>query len=82
MDNLPWAAAIQVSAQWIRYTTATFVEREFGYAVARADAGHAEPGRMDGPTLVHVRASLAEVAQALEASTGETHPLARLAAGM
>ncbi|MFI1912858.1 hypothetical protein [Nocardia sp. NPDC020380] len=73
---MPWAATMQVSAHWLRYTTLTFVEREFGYAVARAYAGHAEPTRMDGATYAYVRASLSEVAAALAAFSGEPHPLA------
>ena len=44
----------------------------FGYAVARAYAGHTETGA----TVTYVRASLAEVAAALAALTGEPHPLA------
>ncbi|WP_222932738.1 hypothetical protein [Nocardia yunnanensis] len=69
---------MQVSAHWLRYTTLTFVEREFGYAVARAYAGHLEPTRSDGATYTYVRASLPEVAEALTAITGESHPLARV----
>ncbi len=44
---LPWAAALGISAHWIRHTTLTFVERQFGIAVARAYAGH-EDGRSAG----------------------------------
>ncbi len=76
-DHLPWAAALQVSAHWIRHTTLTFVEREFGYAVARAYAGHSTPGSGSGITLTYVQASLPEVAEALSAITGQPHPLAR-----
>lgn len=36
---LPWLRAQQVSAHWLRHTTLTWVERNFGYAVARAFAG-------------------------------------------
>ncbi|WP_282783110.1 site-specific integrase [Nocardia sp. CC201C] len=75
-EHLPWAAAMQVSAHWLRYTTLTFVEREFGYAVARAYAGHSEPTRIDGATYTYVRASLPEVAEALTAVSGQSHPLA------
>ncbi|WP_220139846.1 tyrosine-type recombinase/integrase [Nocardia huaxiensis] len=76
-EQLPWAASMQISAHWIRHTTLTFVEREFGYAVARAYAGHIEPTRMDGATYSYVRASLPEVAEALAAVSGQPHPLAR-----
>ncbi|MFD9615401.1 site-specific integrase, partial [Streptomyces sp. NPDC059083] len=75
-EQLPWAAALQVSAHWIRHTTLTFVERECGYAVARAYAGHSEPGGAAGATYTYVRASLPEVARALPLLTGEPHPLA------
>ena len=61
---------------WIRHTTLTWVERNFGYAVARAYAGHTDSGSETGATATYVRASLAEVAAALAALTGEPHPLA------
>ena len=59
-----------------RHTTLTWVERNFGYAVARAYAGHTDSGSETGATATYVRASLAEVAAALAALTGEPHPLA------
>ncbi|MEU4398243.1 tyrosine-type recombinase/integrase [Micromonospora orduensis] len=71
---LPWVATQQVSTHWLRHTTLTWVERSFGYAVARAFAGH--NGRSDaGTTSTYVRADIYEVAQALAALTGESHPL-------
>lgn len=74
--QLPWVAAQQVSTHWLRHTTLTWVERHFGYAVARAYAGHA--GRNDaGTTSTYVRADIDEVASALAVLTGEPHPLAR-----
>ena len=51
----------------------TWVERNSGYAVARAYAGHTDSGSETGATATYVRASLAEVAAAL---AGEPHPLA------
>ena len=54
----------------------TWVERNFGYAVARAYAGHTDSSSETGATATYVRASLAEVAAALAALTGEPHPLA------
>ena len=42
--------------------------------MARAYAGHTDSGA--GATATYVRASLAEVAAALAALTGEPHPLA------
>jgi hypothetical protein len=74
--HLPWVRTHQVSSHWIRHTTLTWVERNFGYAVARAYAGHTDSGSETGATATYVRASLAEVAAALAALTGEPHPLA------
>jgi integrase/recombinase XerC len=51
------------------------VERNFGYAIARAFAGHTDSGGDAGITTTYVRASLQEVAAALAALTGEPHPL-------
>ena len=42
--HLPWARTQQISMHWIRHTTLTWVERNFGYAVARAYAGHTDGG--------------------------------------
>jgi integrase len=60
--HLPWVATQGISTHWIRHTILTWVERNFGYAA--------------GATATYVRASLAEVAAALAALTGEPHPLA------
>ena len=73
--HLPWVATQQVSTHWIRHTTLTWVERNFGYAVAREFAGHF--GKSDaGTTTTYVRATVEEVAIALAAMTSEAHPLA------
>jgi integrase/recombinase XerC len=61
---------------WIRHTILTWVERNFGYAVARAYAGHSDGGNDVGVTATYVRASLSEVVTALAALTAEAHPLA------
>ena len=74
--QLPWVATQQISTHWIRHTTLTWVERNFGYAVARAYAGHTDSGGDTGATSTYVRASLSEVAAALAALIGEPHPLA------
>jgi len=74
-QQLPWAAAQQVSAHWLRHTTLTWVERRFGYAVARAYAGHTDSGNA-GTTATYIRADIHEVATALAALTGEPHPFA------
>lgn len=72
--HLPWVAAQQISTHWLRHTTLTWVERNFGYGIARAYAGH--NGRADaGTTSTYVRADVYEVARALSALTGEGHPL-------
>jgi site-specific recombinase XerD len=75
--ELPWVRTQGISTHWIRHTTLTWVERNFGYAVAHAYAGHTD-GRGDtgNATSTYVRATLAEVATALAALTGEPHPLA------
>ncbi|PWU45621.1 integrase [Micromonospora sp. S4605] len=73
--HLPWVAAQQISTHWLRHTTLTWVERNFGYALARAYAGHTDSGG-GGVTATYVRASVHEVAAALAALTGEPHPLA------
>jgi integrase/recombinase XerC len=73
--HLPWVATQQISTHWLRHTTLTWVERHFGYAVARAYAGHT--GKSDaGSTTTYIRADLHEVASALAALTQEPHPLA------
>jgi integrase len=73
--HLPWVATQQISTHWLRHTTLTWVERNFGYAVARAYAGHTDSGGDAGTTTTYVRASLQEVAAALAVLTGEPHPL-------
>jgi integrase/recombinase XerC len=74
-DHLPWVAVQQITSHWLRHTTLTWVERNFGYAVARGYAGHADSGGDSGATTTYVRASLQEIATALSALTGEPHPL-------
>lgn len=74
-DHLPWVATQQITTHWLRHTTLTWVERHFGYAVAREYAGHTNSGDT-GATATYVRAGLHEVATALAALTGEHHPLA------
>ncbi|MEV0769640.1 tyrosine-type recombinase/integrase [Nocardia salmonicida] len=74
--QLPWVATQQISTHWIRHTVLTWVERNFGFAVARAYAAHAHQFTPGGATLTYVRASIFEVAGALTALTNEIHPLA------
>jgi site-specific recombinase XerD len=73
-QHLPWVATQQITTHWLRHTTLTWVERNFGYAIARAYAGH--DGRADvGATSTYVRADVYEVARAVAALTQEPHPL-------
>jgi len=74
-QHLPWVAVQQISTHWLRHTTLTWVERTFGYGVARAYAGHTEDGSDAGTTTTYIRASIQEVAAALAALTDEPHPL-------
>jgi integrase len=71
---LPWVATQNISTHWLRHTTLTWVERNFGYAVAHAYAGHSD--NTDSATLTYVKATLQDVATALAALTAEPHPAA------
>lgn len=75
-SHLPWVVAQDVSTHWLRYATLTWVERHFGYAVARAYAGHMDQAGSTGSTATYVKAGMHEVALALEVMSGEQHPLA------
>jgi integrase/recombinase XerC len=75
-QHLPWVAIQQISTHWLRHTTLTWVERNFGYGVARAYAGHTDSGNDAGTTTTYIRATLHEIAAALGTLTGEPHPLA------
>jgi len=80
--ELPWVRTQDVSTHWIRHTTLTWVERNFGLAVAHAYAGHTDgKGDAGTVTMTYVRATPAEVATALSALTGEPHPLAQPGGG-
>ena len=74
--HLPWVATQGISAHWLRHTVITWVERTFGYAVARAFAGHSESSGDVGATATYIKADPGEVAAAVAALTGEPHPLA------
>ena len=75
-QHLPWVEAQQVSMHWIRHTVLTWVERNFGFAVAQAYAGHEDHGRGGRAMATYIRAGIPEVATALAVLTGEPHPLA------
>ncbi|MCP3785270.1 site-specific integrase [Micromonospora sp. A3M-1-15] len=54
-ERLPWVAAQGISTHWLRHTTLTWVERHFGYGVARAYAGHTDsPG---SSTTTYIKAT-------------------------
>jgi integrase len=72
--HLPWADSQQISTHWLRHTTLTWVERNFGYAIAHAFAGHTDSH--DNATSTYIKADIADIATALAAMTGEPHPLA------
>ena len=66
--------AQSISTHWLRHTTLTRVERNFGYGIARAYAGHTDK---TGPaTTTYIRADLQAVATALATLTSQPHPLA------
>lgn len=69
---LAWDTRTPVSAHVLRHTAITNVARLAGYAVAQTFAGHTPPT----VTGRYIHATLAEVADALAALTGEAHPLA------
>ena len=71
-DCLGWDERIPVSAHVLRHTAVTRIGRIAGYPVAQAFAGHAPPS----VTGRYLHASLADVATAVAALTGEGHPLA------
>jgi integrase/recombinase XerC len=75
-EHLPWARSLGITTHWLRHTTLTWVERNFGYAVARAYAGHADRTNDVRSTATYVKATIQEVAAALATLTGEPHPLA------
>jgi integrase/recombinase XerC len=70
--ELPWVRTQGISTHWLRHTTLTWVEHNFGFAVAYA--GHTDD--KGGVTSTYVKATLSEIAAALSALTGEPHPLA------
>jgi integrase/recombinase XerC len=71
--HLPWVATQQVSTHWLRHTTLAWVERNFGFAVARAYAGHTNTDS-DAATTTYVRAIIQEVAAALATPDGRGPP--------
>jgi hypothetical protein len=76
--HLDWVGQLGVTAHWLRYTTLTWVERRFGYAMAAAYAGHTPGSGRTGNTLTYVSATMEELATALALLVGEPHPLAAI----
>ncbi|GAA2339156.1 site-specific integrase [Dactylosporangium salmoneum] len=74
-QHLPWVATHGITTHWLRHTTLTWVERHFGYGIARAYAGHTDS--TGAATTTYIRADLQAVAAALAALTGQPHPLAK-----
>jgi integrase len=73
-QQIPWVATQGISTHWLRHTTLTWVERHYGYGIARAYAGRTDS---TGPaTTTYIKANLHDVATALAAMTGQPHPLA------
>lgn len=72
-EALPWADQLGISTHWLRHTTLTWVEREFGYAIAHSYAGH---NHDKGTTLIYTRGRDRDVAAALAWLTSEPHLLA------
>lgn len=67
----------RVSTHWLRHnTTLTWVERNHGYAIARAYAGHTTTNSNTGTATTYTRPSITETATALATLTDEPHPLA------
>jgi len=71
-ECLAWDDRTPVSAHVLRHTAITRIGRIAGYPVAQAFAGHAPPT----VTGRYLHATLADVATAVAALTGEAHPLA------
>ena len=75
--HLGWDNRIPLTAHVLRHTAITRVGRIAGYPVAQAFAGHAPPT----VTGRYLHATLADVATAVAALTGEPHPLAHAEPG-
>lgn len=70
--QLPWADEVFLRPHDLRKTAASFIERAAGHAVARAYLGHKDSTVTD----TYVEAHQSEIAAALVAYTGRSHPLA------
>jgi integrase len=52
---LPWASEQGVSTHWLRHTAITWVERRYGYGIARAYAGHTDTASAPIGTFIRAR---------------------------
>ena len=68
-DRLPWLAAQGISTHWLRHTTLNWVERHYGYGIARAYAGHTDSN--GAATTTYIKAHLPAVAPALSPIPGD-----------
>ena len=71
--ELSFASHTPVTAHVLRHTAIGLVEIQAGFAVARAFARHVDQRDV---TNTYLQRSIADVAAAVEALTGEDHPLA------
>ena len=53
-QQLPWVAAQGITTHWLRHTTLTWVERHYGYGIARAYPGHTD---RTGATTTYIEAT-------------------------
>ncbi len=72
--RLAWADAQQVSTHWLRHTTLTWVDRNFGFSMAHAYAGHSEDSGKVPTTATYVKPTLQELCEVVTRLTGEAHP--------
>ena len=70
--TLPWANSMSYSGHALRHTIGTMVERLAGYETARRTLRHGG----ESTTGTYVKAGTADVARAVSAITGSSHPLA------
>lgn len=63
--HLPCAARMHATPHWTRHTTLTYVEREFGPAVAHAYAGHTDNTAYEESTPIYTKVGIIEIAHAL-----------------
>ena len=70
---LPWANSMHYSGHALRHTFGTMVERQAGYETAKRALRHSNSSTTD----TYVKAGPIDVAKAVAALTGKSHPLAQ-----